>query len=233
MLIEVSKLAWWLVKPSHLLPLALAAGIFCLWKKRRRCGWTLLGSSATILLLASLTPIPFMLLQAMERETSPPEVLPADIHGVVLLNVGGDTVKEFIALSRRYPAAKLAVSGGQGTLAHATEAGEFRLIAAAQGLDPKRLILEDRSRNTYENAVFTHALVRPKPDERWILITTAHHMPRALRVFRKAGWNVIPFPVSYGERPVNWIQGEAGIRMLETVAYERLALASYWLTGRI
>jgi DUF218 domain len=54
-----------------------------------------------------------------------------------------------------------------------------------------RITLEDYSRNTVENAVYSKAIV-PKPGERWLLVTSAYHMPRAIAVFRKAGFPVEP-----------------------------------------
>ena len=58
-------------------------------------------------------------------------------------------------------------------------------------------MLEDQSRNTRENAIFTRRLVDPKPGERWLLVTSAWHMPRAIGVFRKAGFEIEAFPVDY------------------------------------
>jgi uncharacterized SAM-binding protein YcdF (DUF218 family) len=50
--------------------------------------------------------------------------------------------------------------------------------------------LEPRSRNTGENSVFTKELVKPTPGERWLLVTSAQYMPRAVGCFRKVGFPV-------------------------------------------
>ena len=63
-------------------------------------------------------------------------------------------------------------------------------LLSALGIEPDRLILEDRSRNTYENAVFTRDMVDPEAGENWLLITSAFHMPRAKALFHKAGFAV-------------------------------------------
>ena len=65
------------------------------------------------------------------------------------------------------------------------------------GVDPARIIVEDQSRNTEENARFTAAIVHPEPKQRWLLVTSAFHMPRAIGVFEKAGFDVVADPVAY------------------------------------
>ena len=65
------------------------------------------------------------------------------------------------------------------------------------GIPAERIELEDRSRNTVENAVFTRALVNPKPNERWLLVTSAAHMPRAIGTFRQAGFPIEAYPVDW------------------------------------
>lgn len=62
------------------------------------------------------------------------------------------------------------------------------------GFDANRVIYEERSQNTFQNGLFTYQLVRPKPGERWILVTQAISMARAVAVFRHIGWDVIAFP---------------------------------------
>lgn len=65
------------------------------------------------------------------------------------------------------------------------------------GGDTERILYEERSRNTLENAQFTRDLLQPKPDERWILVGQAVSLPRAVGAFRHAGMDVIAFPAGY------------------------------------
>ncbi len=59
------------------------------------------------------------------------------------------------------------------------------------------MLIERNSRNTLENAEFSKAMVNPKPGERWVMVTSAFHMPRAVGLFRKAGFEVEPYPVDW------------------------------------
>ena len=142
----------------------------------------------------------------------------------------------FAALARRYPDAKLVVSGGSGELTPGpmSEAAVVEMFFAEQGLDPARLILEDKSRNTYENGVFSKQLIRPKPGETWVLVTRAHHMPRAMGVFRKIGWDIIPYLADYRALPDLGQFGSGGeLSTLYAALHEWIGLAAYWSTGRM
>ena len=106
------------------------------------------------------------------------------------LNSGGDRFVEAAVLARRFPDAKVLVSGGTGTLVLEGEgdADTAPRLLAALGVAAERLILENKSRNTYENAQFTKELVNPQPGETWLLVTSAFHMPRSMGLFRKVGF---------------------------------------------
>lgn len=95
--------------------------------------------------------------------------------------------------------------------------------------------MERRSRNTYENAVFTKALVAPKPGERWLLVTSAYHMPRSVGLFRRAGFLVEPYPVDWriGERVFAFENVSAdGLFRTDIAVREWLGLLAYRLSGR-
>ena len=103
------------------------------------------------------------------------------------------------ALARRFPNARVVFSGGSANLISndAREADFAGAIFESLGVDKSRLIMERESRNTQENAEFSKALVKPKEGERWVLVTSAFHMPRSVGLFRKAGFAVEPYPVDW------------------------------------
>jgi uncharacterized SAM-binding protein YcdF (DUF218 family) len=98
------------------------------------------------------------------------------------------------------------------------------------------VIFEDRARNTYENAVLSKQLVAPAPGERWLLVTSAAHMPRSVGVFRKVGWPVIPYPVDYnttGDLEVMVAPDAAGRwSTFDQAVKAWIGLLAYWLSGR-
>ena len=103
------------------------------------------------------------------------------------------------------------------------------------GFDANRVIYEERSQNTFQNGLFTYQLVRPKPSERWILVTQAISMPRAVAVFRHIGWDVIPFPAGYlaarqdsGFISINIL---GGLQLAAVAIHEWVGLVAYRLMG--
>ena len=115
------------------------------------------------------------------------------------INEAAERLMTLADLGRRYPHARLAFSGGSSQLfgSAPSEAAVVKGHLSELGIDPKRVIFEDRSRNTFENARYSKSLLEPEPGECWLLITSAYHMSRALGVFQGAGWDVLPYPVDY------------------------------------
>ena len=105
----------------------------------------------------------------------------------------------FVWLAHIYPDAVLLFSGGSGSLTDQKHrpADTARKIFDQSGLDPERIRFELNSKNTAENALKSYELIQPSPDQHWVLVTSAYHMPRSVGLFRKAGWNVIPYPVDF------------------------------------
>jgi uncharacterized SAM-binding protein YcdF (DUF218 family) len=250
-----SKILGYLLEPLNALILVQVIGLALLWRRRPRAGGWLLGLATAFLLAVAVLPIPQMLMRPLEQAVPRPAALPARVEGIVLLGGSQDQemtaaygmpslssdatrVTEFAALARRYPDARLVFAGGSGNLRanELSEADVLRLFMEQQGIDPKRLELEDKSRNTHENAVFAKALAQPKAGETWLLVTSASHMYRALAVFRKTGWSIEPYPTTYKVLPSGWslrFSGARQFRLLDEVIHEWIGLAIYRMTGRL
>ncbi|PSM19809.1 MULTISPECIES: YdcF family protein [Nitratireductor] len=212
----VSKIFWALANPLSLAVLLLIAGLIAALAGWRRSAGTATAAAAMILLLGGWTTTGALVLQPLEDRFQRPGALPDTVTGIVVLgggfeggvnrvrggyelNRGGDRFVETAILARRLPEAKILISGGSGALRLKGEgdADTAPRLLQALGVDPQRLILENQSRNTYENAQFSLRLADPQPGERWLLVTSAFHMPRAMGLFRQAGFAVIPWPVDY------------------------------------
>jgi len=232
--------------PSNLVILIGSVGLLLLPTRFARAGRWLAFVSLIFLAILGLSPIGNALLIPLEDRFPPWDAARGAPDGIIVLggtiDAWGPRNERLLVvpeLLRRYPNAHVLFSGGSGALIDDgdPEAKFAARLLNSLGIAPSRIILEDRSRNTLENAVFSKAIVQPKPGERWLLVTSAYHMPRAIGVFRKAGFPVEPYPVDWrtrgaedAMRPFATI-GD-GLRRTNTAVHEWVGLAVYWLTGR-
>jgi uncharacterized SAM-binding protein YcdF (DUF218 family) len=170
---------------------------------------------ATAVWLAAALNVPAMLVAPREVRFERTEILDAEeITGIIVLGGGFERLREAGRLARRYPHLTVFVSGRPPT---------YVLEWLGREIDPVRVVIEAQSRNTHENAVFAKATLRPKVGERWLLVTSASHMPRAIGVFRRNSFPVEPWPVyDHGE-------GRPAYQIAE---HEWLGLVAYRLLGR-
>lgn len=256
----LAKILALLAQPSSLAILAVVAGLWMMRRSpprplARRLAW----GGVLALLIGGLTPIGNLLILPLEqRFASVPAPKPGDrVDGIILLggfedgwvsagrgglalNEAAERVTEGLRLAARHPEAKVVFTGGVGGLLArgAAAVGPVADFLADAGIARDRLILEGRSRNTYENALFTRELVAPKPSERWLLVTSAYHMPRAMGLFRKAGFAVTAYPVDYRTRgPEDALRVfervPQGLMRTDVAANEWIGLAAYRALGRI
>jgi len=158
----------------------------------------------------------------------------------VALNEAAERLTAAVSLAQRIPNARIIFSGGSDAIipTQQTEAQAAARLFESVGLAPGRVILEDKSRNTIENALFSMRLAQPKPGERWLLVTSAYHMPRAIGVFRKVGFAVEAYPVDWRTtgnlsdalRPFPTL-GD-GLRRTDTAVREWIGLVVYRFSGR-
>ena len=255
MFFPASKVIYFLITPSNLFIFTVLAGLLLSATTRlRRTGTGLATLGALGLALGGLAPLSEALLLPLEQRFAPfPADAPAPAGIIVLggaveaglseardqvvVNDAGERPIYIAELARRFPGARLVFSGGSGFIGGGVaEADVISRQADVIGVPRTRLILENRSRNTYENAAFTAALVQPKPGERWLLVTSAWHMPRAIGCFRQAGFTVDAFPVDYRTRgwsDLTRVNGFAsdGLLQLDLAVKEWVGLAAYRWSG--
>ena len=207
---------WAFIAPETLLLFLLILSTGLLWTRYNKQGRILIGATVFIITLVSILPFSSWILRPLEDRFPIPKELPSVVDGIIVLagaeNVsvtaargqpsvydGGERLTTFAWLAHTYPDAVLLFSGGSGSLTEQKykPADTARKIFNQIGLDSGRVTFESDSKNTEENALNSYALIKPIPGQRWILVTSAFHMPRAVGLFRKAGWNIIPYPVDF------------------------------------
>jgi uncharacterized SAM-binding protein YcdF (DUF218 family) len=251
----LSKVLWSLAAPGSLLVIAVIVLWLLLTVGAQRLARCLAGSLASALLLIAVFPVGEWLLYPLESRFE--NDLPDDksIDGIIVLGGSVNAIKSaawdqvemrataerelnFLALARRYPQARLAFTGGSGSLVNQEykEAAWTRKLFEQQGLDLTRVSFEELARNTYENAVLSKKLLAPKPGENWLLITTAWHMPRAIGTFCKAGFPVLAHPVDHWTQRNNLWRLEwdfaDNLSELNIALHEWTGLIMYRLTGK-
>jgi uncharacterized SAM-binding protein YcdF (DUF218 family) len=236
--VTANYLLWLFIKPSQLILLTALVAVVC-W--RRPLGRRLGLVTAGLVVLFGIVPTGAWLMQPLETRFAARNV--ADVTGVIVLagaervtlselhsepQLGsmGDRLTTFLLLAARHPHARLVHTGS------APESRVARSLILGAGVAPDRIRFEDQSRNTCDSASATRALVAPQPGERWLLVTSAVHMPRAVACFRAVDWDVIPHPTDFqrGPNPLHWGLVD-NLQDLDFAAHEWLGLVYYRLRG--
>jgi uncharacterized SAM-binding protein YcdF (DUF218 family) len=259
MLYALAKVVWFLVQPSTLMVGAMLGGT-ALWPTQWcRLGRRLAWGGGIAIVLCGLAPLSDALIAPLESRFDRPDLdrVGPSVAGIIVLGGGEDghakgtpqlaglneaaeRYTEAVALAQRLPGARVVFSGGSGRLLteEAPEAVEAGRLFVALGIAKERITLEARSRNTHENARFSADILKPAPGQRWLLVTSAWHMPRAMGCFRRAGFAVEAWPVDYRTpRPLDLtrVHGSVpeGLRRVDFITREYFGLVAYYLAGRI
>ena len=242
-----SQAFWFAARPGNLLLILLVIGAVASWIRHGTDGRVWLTTLAAILVLITLLPIHSWIAHPLEDRFLPPDPLPEQIDGILVL--GGVTQNSIaeqrrvlaisesaerimvpVQLAFRYPDARLVITGRGEDDQSLTD------WFSAIGLDLDRIEFETEARNTFENALFGQQLINPDPDDTWLLVTSASHMPRAVGVFRKVGWTVIPYPVDYrsveGEPLVDRLDVAGNLVRIGEPLKEWIGLVVYYAMDR-
>jgi uncharacterized SAM-binding protein YcdF (DUF218 family) len=256
MFFVLSKVLGFFASPSNLMIGLGLFGVLLLPTRFTRAGRRVMVASLIALATLGLSPLGNALIIPLEQRFPPWHETGGPPDGIVVLggaitpdvsaarndvalNEAAERVTAAVALARRYPAARIVYSGGSAALMfrEASEAAAAVRIFESLGIPHARIIAEEQSRNTVENAVFSMLLAMPQPGERWLLVTSGYHMPRAIGVFRRAGFPVEAYPVDWRTRGPQDVARPfatlgSGLERTDTAAREWVGLLVYWLTGR-
>ncbi len=256
MFFTASKILGFFALPSNVLIAIGLAGVVLLCTRFTRLASWLVVTSVVLIAIAGLSPLGNALILPLEQRFPPwdasrgppvgivvlggaisPEVSAA--RGEVALNEAAERIVAAAELARRYPAARIIYSGGSNALlfADGVEAAFAVRQLESLGVAHDRITAEEQSRNTIENAVFSRLIANPKPGERWLLVTSAYHMPRAMAAFRAAHFPIEAYPVDWrtrgpGDVVAPFASLSEGLRRTDTAVHEWVGLLAYRLTGK-
>lgn len=251
---SLSKILGFFALPSNLLFALACGGVLLMATRWRRLGQGLAVGAVLGLAAFGFSPAGNLLIHPLEQRFPAGQSGGAAPDGIVVLggavspdvserrgqpalNEAAERMTAVAKLARDYPHAKIVFTGGSNSLfSGASEAHFVADLFESFGISRDRLILEDRARNTHENAVFTKRLADPKPGQRWLLVTSAAHMPRSVGLFRKAGFAVEAHPVDFRTRGRDDLTAPfgslaAGLARSDAAMHEWAGLLASWLRG--
>jgi uncharacterized SAM-binding protein YcdF (DUF218 family) len=251
----ISKLTEFLFVPSNVIGILAGAGMLALLLRRRRTGSTLLSVALLLLLVIGWTPVGLAALTVLENRF-PQSTIAGNVTGIIMLggavdahvtldrgspalNEAAERLTATATLSHRFPSARIFLSGGGSAinaLGSVSESQVAKDVLVSMGVPEGRIEMEEVSRNTCENGSESMRAVAPKPDETWLLVTSASQMPRAVACFRAVGFPVVPYPVDFRTRggpdlkqlPASMA---IGLDAADLAAHEWLGLLTYRATG--
>ncbi|WP_345049416.1 YdcF family protein [Hymenobacter glaciei] len=253
MLFLLSKILDFVLLPTVWLLALLLAALLARQPQRKQ---RLLIAIAALLLLGTNPALVNELLLAWEKPPVPLASLPrhADAavlltgitqvakspHDRVYLGPGADRFTNALWLYRAGRVRYIIVSGGSGAVlakAH-TEAADLGTLLRLAGVPARAILLEERSRNTRENALFTKQVLDTRPDiKSLVLVTSAFHQRRALGCFHKVGLNPVSFPAGFRTTdrsitPDYWlVPSPAALENLSLLLHELAGWLTYKLLG--
>jgi uncharacterized SAM-binding protein YcdF (DUF218 family) len=253
----LSKTLGTMLLPANFLIVAGVLGAILLPTRWAALGRKLLVVSVVLLALCGFSPLGKLLILPLEQRFpawDPSRGAPDGIvvlggaidpdlsaaHGRPILDRSGDRMVAAAELARQYPNARIVYSGGNANLIRddtAKEADYALSMLEDLGVAKTRLAADRLSRNTAENAEFVKAIAKPKEGERWLLVTSAFHMPRSIGLFRKVGFKVEAYPVDWRTSKSDALSFSSvainGLERTDVAIREWTGLAAYWLTGKI
>jgi uncharacterized SAM-binding protein YcdF (DUF218 family) len=248
----LSRLMSFFAVPSNTVAAFAGLGLLLL-VLRRRSAAMVSGVALAVLVTASLSPFGNMLFTPLEQRFPYLAYPDQPVDGIIIIGGSYDTVShsyesEIVLredtdpvsvvpdLARRYPSAKIIFSGGSSDMSRLSEAAVVKQIFISWGVPADRILTEEQSQTTEQNARYTAQLLKPTPQSRWLLVTSSYHMPRAMGAFRKAGFDVWAFPA--GPRTHGWQDfwrpastATDNLRRVDLAIHEWLGLVDYRLRG--
>ena len=246
-----SKIIWIFLNPLNLLLIFIIIGFFFEIINMKIISKVFYTLSLIFFVIVGIFPTGNLILFKLEKNYPAINILPPHIDGILILggssspgltrehnqvtfNEAGERLTESVILIKNYQSSKVIFSGGFGELPHTYVAKRF---FSEMGIDTSNIIFESKSRNTFENILFSKKIINPKESENWLLVTSSFHMHRAINVAEKLNWKFIPYPVDF-RTSKKFISFKPGFALLDNfnsfnlASHEVVGLLSYYLLGR-
>jgi len=255
MFFYLSKVLWFFAEPGNALLIALIIGLFLTMTRFKKLGRSIVALVVVAALSITFLPFGSWMRLALEDRFPSQDLSLQSVDGIIVLGgvinpqlsaaretlvIGGtvERITKSAELARANPNAKVIFTGGTGSLfdTDVREADYVVSLYESLGVRAPQLLLDREARNTWENVTNARHMVEPGPYDRWVLVTSAFHMPRAVGVFRAQGWEVIPYPVDYSTNPYEKVNSPLsftqGLGSLYGATHEWIGLIAYWLNGK-
>jgi uncharacterized SAM-binding protein YcdF (DUF218 family) len=255
MFFVISKVLAYFTLPSNDILLLVLFGVVLLFTRFARAGRRVLVLGSVLMILIGVLPVGRMMMNTLEERFPVWDASRSAPTGFIILggSVSGEmsVLRKTTAISssaerltvvpmlaKQFPDARFIFSGGSGSLFGGLPEADYVVpLFESFGIPRQRIEVENTSRNTAENAAFSKKLAAPKPGERWVIVTSAFHMPRSVGTFRAAGFDVEAYPVDWrtltmfewSDVPANFA---SGFGFTDVATREFVGMLMYWLTGR-
>jgi len=251
----LSKFLWYLFNPFNCILFLLIISVIFNFLKFLNFSKIILYFTFLLFFITGVLPTGSYLLYLLEKNYHNKIYLPENVDGILILsgatnpfltkeynqislNGSVERLTESIQLIKKYPKAKVFFAGGTGSiqypdLSHSEVAKKFY---KSLGVDIQNIYFDDKSRNTYENIFFAKKKFDPNKDEKWVLITSAFHLKRAMSIGEKLEWAFIPYATDYKlPKKFKWklsINFFGNLASFKNSSHEWVGIISYYLMGR-
>ena len=251
----LSKFLWFLFNPFNCILFLFFLSLVFNFFKFLKFSKIILYFTFLLFFIAGALPTGSYLLYLLEKNYHNKVNLPEKVEGIIILsgatspfltkeydqialNGSVERLTESIHLIKKYPKAKVFFAGGTGSiqypdLSHSYVAKKFY---KSLGVNIQNIYFDNKSRNTYENIFLAKKKFNPNKDEKWVLVTSAFHLKRAISVGEKLGWEFIPYATDYKlPKKFRWKLSFNFIKnlgRLQNSSHEWVGIISYYLMGR-
>ena len=255
MIFFLSKTLWLLLNPFNLFLLLIFLSLLGKFFNYYRLSKIIFSFILVLFLISVVLPSGSFLIYLLEKNFHSQVNLPEKIDGILILagatdpflskehktislNGSAERLIESVQLINKYPMAKVIFAGGSGSLeypelSHSEVAKKFFSLF---DIDINKIYFENKSRNTYENILFAKERFNPNINEKWIIVTSAFHLTRAMNIGKKLNWQFIPYATDFkAPKKFLWKFNKnlfINLQEFDLASHEWLGLIYYYYMGR-